>query len=83
MHIDQKLFVDADHTHPDYQFRATEVKTFGRSDGWFATHPQLGCGKTYPTQFEAVRHLFEDHACTNVRLADADLVHTLERKRRG
>jgi len=66
MNIDEIVLVDADHSHPDYQFRCAEVKTSGRSDGWFATHPKLGCGKTYPTQKEAVEHLFHDHACRNV-----------------
>lgn len=32
--------------------------------GFYASHPVLGCGKTYRTTHAAIRALFEDHACT-------------------
>lgn len=67
-YINEQVTVDADHVHPDYWFRDTIVKTFGMDDGWYATHPKLGCSKTYPTQRDAVRGLFADHACTNVKI---------------
>lgn len=62
--------VTATHPHPEYCFDRTEVKVsqdaFDRS--YYATHPKLGCGKNYGTPQQAIRALFNDHACSVVRI---------------
>jgi hypothetical protein len=70
MNTDHDYLIDADHVHPDYQFRRTTVRVHTRSDGSFATHPKLGCGKTYDSEWAAIIGLFSDHACTNIQVSD-------------
>lgn len=59
--------VDADHSSPIYTFRRTPVRVTECSDGFFADHASLGCGKTRPTAARAIEELFSNHACTNIR----------------
>jgi hypothetical protein len=68
--------VTADHVYPDYRFSDTEVKVrYDRLDNdYCATHPKLGCGKSYDTPVKAIRHLFADHGCTNIRIAMVDYI---------
>jgi hypothetical protein len=64
--------VTADHVHPDYRFQDKEVKAHKDSDGYYATSSGLGCSKTYRTADAAVRSLFADQACTNIRVVIAE-----------
>lgn len=69
-HTDHTYLIDADHRLPEYTFRATQVRVREQSDGYFATHPKLGCGKTYESEWDAITHLFADHDCRNVQVSE-------------
>lgn len=73
IYIDRrKVLVSAEHVSPRYRFAKTEVTVHraridGDRFGFYATHPDLGCGKTYLRGQDAIHALFGDHACTNVQ----------------
>ena len=58
--------VSADHIVEEYSFNKTRVVVHVCSDGYFAIHPKLGCGKTYGDEVAAIMHLFEDHGCFGI-----------------
>lgn len=63
--------VSAYHPVPKYSFTDTAVTVHGRHDGFYATHPELGCGKTRDTAMAAIRQLFSDHACQLLAIRQA------------
>lgn len=62
--------VSADHIASEYR-RVNEpvLVAHDRSDNtWFATAAKLGCGKSFETPEQAIQSLFQDHACTDIRI---------------
>ncbi len=62
--------VSADHTAPEYR-RSDEpvLVAHDRLDNtWSATAAKLGCGKSCATPEQAIRSLFRDHACTDIKI---------------
>ena len=45
-----------------------KVRVDKDADGFAATHPVLGCGKTLSTADAAIRHLLEEHVRTDIRV---------------
>lgn len=63
--------VSASHVSPRFTFtdHAVTVKEApGHPGFWHATAVNLGCSKDYSTAEAAARSLFEDNACTNIRI---------------
>lgn len=62
--------VSADHIAPEYR-RTDEpvLVALDRLDNtWSATAAKLGCGKPCRTPEQAIRSLFQDHACSNITI---------------
>ncbi len=64
--------VSASHVSKTYSFVRERVRVNEDADGFAATHPMLGYGKTFSTPEAAIRHLLEDHACTDIRVERED-----------
>jgi hypothetical protein len=65
---DKVYLVSADHVSPNYRFQDSETRVRIYEDGTaFATHPKLGCGKTYSSAADAICGLFQDHACFMIK----------------
>jgi hypothetical protein len=68
-----KYYVSADHVSSRFTFRnelVTVKESPGRPGYWYA-NGKLGCSKDYSSADRAARAMFEDNACTNIRVTNA------------
>jgi S-formylglutathione hydrolase FrmB len=64
--------VTADHVVAKYACRDLPVVVTDDGEyGFYANARGYGCSKNYKTAETAIRSLFADHACTNVRIIKA------------
>lgn len=66
--------VTASHVSPRFCFTDEIVRVKpspGRDGFWYATG-ELGCSKDYSSPERAARSMFEDNACTNIRVVAVD-----------
>ena len=68
--IKRKYWVRAEHVAPIWreifaELTPIEVATI-TGDLWYASHPELGCGKEYGSPVAAITHLLRDHGYTSI-----------------
>ncbi len=70
----QTFLVTAHHPHPSFCFcrHPVRVSQDAFDHTFYADAATLGCGRNYRTANEAIKGLFEAHACTVTKIESAE-----------